>query len=244
MSTVELKQDPTKNLARRYGYLFRLPSKWNALLFASLPLIAVELIARSFTGESALRIVLYAVASEIALVIAIEIDLFFLRSRTGLATFRRLSTVSIISNLMWLTVSVVGLILYLATKNEGRLISLVLLGAFFAVCFRAIVFGAVFYSDPLKGLPLGLVQPMLLLIPAALSAKAVSTYSMDTAIAIAGGIVAIIGIEIYLRLINKPVNGLQALRLLQAFLCAWTVGKPDESRALLSDLQRGTSGFN
>jgi len=228
LSSVELKRDSTSNIARRYGYLFRLPSTGFALLYASLPLIGVELVARSFTGESLLRIVLYAVASEIVLVIGIEIDLFFLRSRKGLATFRRLATVSIISNLLWFAVSVVGLILYLVTKNEGRLVSLVLLGAFFAVCFRAIVFGSVFYKDPFWGLPLALIQPILLAIPATISEKAVSTYSMDTEVAVVGGIIAIFGIEVYLRLIDRPVNGLKALRLLQAFLQAWTVGKPDD----------------
>ncbi len=226
MTTVELKQDSTKNIARRYGHLFRLPSTRLSLLLCSLPIIAVELIARSLVGESPARILLYAVATEIALVVGIEIDLLILKARSGLATFRRLSTVSIFSNLLWLAASVAGLFLYLATKSEGRLFSLVLLGAFFAICFRAIVFGSIFYENQIRGLLPAVLQPAILLVPAALSTRAVSAYSLNTGIALIGGLVTIIGTEIYLSLINKPVKGFKALQLLQAFLTAWTVGNP------------------
>jgi len=229
LSAVELKNDSTRNFARRYGYLFRLPSTGRALFFASVPLIAVELLARTIFGESPVRIILYSFAVESVLVIGIEIDLLALKGRRkGLASFRRLATVSILSNSLWLLFSLIGLAVYLVSKSQGRFFSLVILGAFFAICFRAIVFGSVFYDKPTRGLPLAIVQPVILLLPVAASTRMFSSYMTNSLIAVAGGIVAIVGIEIYLGLINKPNQGYKALLLLQAFLTAWTAGNPSD----------------
>ena len=227
LTAVTEEKDSTQNIARRYTYLFRLPTKWQAVSYASLPIIGVVLIARSFTHESLLWVAAFAVITELVLIAGINIDLLMLRGKSGLATFRRLATVSIISNGLWLLSSLVGLLLYAITGSEAKLLSLVILGAFFAISFRAIVFGSVFYGVPILGLAPALVQPLLLLVPAALAMN-LAFVNSETWVAVAGGIVAIAGIEIYLVLINKPVKGFKALRLLQAFLKAWTVGNPSD----------------
>lgn len=198
------------------------------MLYASAPLIAAELLARSFLGEAIPEIALYALITEAVLVASIGIDLFFLRDKSGLATFRRLSTVSIIGNGLWLVISIVGSILFIATKNEGKLVSLVILGAFFAMSFRAIILGSVFFGNPVRGLPLSIVQPALLVFPVVLLGRPISLYSGNIAVAAIGGIIALVGTEIYLSLINKPVKGFKALHLLQAFLAAWTAGNPTD----------------
>ena len=74
------------------------------------------------------------------------------------------------------------------------------------------MFGAVFYPKPLNGLPLAIAQPIILLFPVALSLKAVSLYSTYTIVAIVGGFVLIAGIEVYLSIINKPLDGFRALQ--------------------------------
>ena len=228
MTTVQLEQDSTRNISRRYGYLFRLPTTYYSLLFASLPLIGVELIARAAAKESAPVIALFAIVSEVALVLGIELDVYFLRSNGGLATFRRLSTISIMSNLLWFAVSFVGLVVYFATGSEGKIFPLVVLGAFFAICFRAIILGSVFFVNPVQGLPLAIIQPAILLGAAAISTQALSTLSMNVVLAAIGGVIAVVAIEIYLGMLNKPVKGIKALLLLQAFLAAWTTGNPTD----------------
>ena len=221
----KLERNSTGNLQRRYAYLFRLPSTGICLIFASLPTIAIELVTRWVLGAGIERTLIYAIATEAALILGIEIDYLALK-RSKIANFRRLATTSIISNLLWFMSSIVGLIIYAATNSEGRFFSLVLLGAFFAVSFRALVFGAVFYPKPVKGLPIAIVQPIILLFPVAVSLKAVSLYSTNTIAAIAGGLASIAAIEIYLSIINKPQDGFRALQLLQAFLSAWTADDP------------------
>jgi len=227
LASVELEKNSTGNLQRRYSYLFRLPSTGLSLILASLPTIAIELVTRSVLGAGIERTIIYAITTEVALIAGIEIDNLILK-RNEIASFRRLSTISIISNGLWFIVSVVGAVVYAGTKNEGRFFSLVLLGVFFAISFRALVFGSVFYPKPARGLPLAIVQPIILLFPTALSLKAISLYSVNTITGIAGGLVLIAGIEIYLSVINKPLDGLRALQLLQAFLNAWTVNNPKD----------------
>ena len=119
MTTVQVGLDSKSNIARRYGHLFRLPSTRISLLLASLPIIGVELIARSSAGEDLSEIGLFAIATELALILGVGIDLYFLKAQRGLASFRRLSTVALVSNLIWFAVSLLGLFLYLATQDYG-----------------------------------------------------------------------------------------------------------------------------
>ena len=226
LTTVQLEQDSTRNIARRYGYLFRLPPTYVSLLLASLPLLGVELITRSSEKESVPVVLLFAVLSEGALILTVEIDLFYLRRKRGLAIFRRLATISILSNLLWFALGLVGQIIFWATGNPSKILPLIVLGAFFAIAFRAIILGSVFFQKPIQGLPLAVIQPAILFLTAAFSTTLVRTPSMDTWLAILGGITAVAAIEIYLGLLNKPVKGIRALPLLQAFLDAWTAGNP------------------
>jgi putative membrane protein len=228
LATIEIEKDSTSNIARRYSYLFRLPSVELAILYASIPTLTIEFLTRTILGASLTRILLYAAATEILLVFAIEIDYLVLKKSSGIATFRRITAIAILSNAVWLTIAIIGYAVFFVTKSEGRFFSLIIVGAFFAISFRALIFGSVFYKSPFAGLPLAAVQPVILILPVALSLKAVSLYSGNTIAALVGGIVAIVGIETYLYAINKPriSEELRALPLLQAFLNAWTIEDP------------------
>ncbi|HYB03095.1 MAG TPA: DUF2070 family protein, partial [Nitrososphaerales archaeon] len=201
MTTVEVEQDPTRNIARRYGYLVTLPSTHAAFLLASLPLIGVELIARFSEKESVPVIALFAALSEAALFLTIEIDLYILRSKRGLAIFRRLSTISVLSNLLWFALAFLGLVMYWLTGNAGKIFPLVVLGAFFAIAFRAIILGSVFFDNPIQGLPLAIIQPVMLFVTVVANTRILSMISMDALLALIGGIVAVAAIEIYLGLL-------------------------------------------
>ena len=91
------------------------------------------------------------------------------------------------------------------------------------MAFRALVFGSVFYHPPSRGLPLAILQPLILLFPIALSSRALSLYSSNVVAATIGGLLIIVGIETYLSLINKPLGEFRTFQLLQAFLNAWTI---------------------
>lgn len=197
-----------------------------AILYSSIPLLGTVLVARYFSHEGLEWVVFFLLVTELVFLLGIEIDLLVLRGKSGLATFRRLATVSIVSNLLWLAVSLAGLLAYSLTGSDAKLFSLIFLGAFFAISFRATIFGSVFYGSPILGLGSAIVQPLLLLPSVLLVLNLSQLESMNTLFALVGGLVAIAGIEIYLELINKPVKGLKALKLLQAFLKAWTVGNP------------------
>ena len=197
-----------------------------AILYASIPTLAIEFLSSIILGASLESIVLYAVATEILLIFTIEIDFLVLRKSSVLATFRRVTAIAILSNGLWLLVSIVGLVVFFFTKSEGRFFSLILLGAMFSAAFRDLIFGSAFYKAPFRGLPLAIVQPFILITPIALSLKSVSTYTSSTIVALVGGLVAIIGIEAYIYVINKPriSEEFRAFTLLRAFLSAWTFG--------------------
>ena len=93
----------------------------------------MEVIVRFSEKESAPVIALFAVLSEILLILTIEIDLYSLRSKRGLAIFRRLSTISILSNLLWFALALLGQVEYWFTGSASKIFPLVVLGDFFAI---------------------------------------------------------------------------------------------------------------
>lgn len=214
-----------------------------SVLYASILVLAIEVITRYAMRTSLEYTLIYAVSTELSLLLGIEIDHLVLRKRSKIATFRRLAAISIITNSIWFLVTIVGALDYLATGSEGRLVALIILGAFFGIAFRALVFGSVFYHKTISGLPIAFVQPILILIPMVLSVKEASLNSLNVVSALLAGAIAIGALEVYLASINRTQNigEFKPLHLLQAFLDAWAL---EDARALerfLEIVSRGRS---
>jgi putative membrane protein len=206
------------------------------LILGSLPILAIVLITRSVLNDGIIFAVFYALVSEILLVLGIQLDLIVLRKRSKIATFRRLASISVISNSTWFLVTLIALVLFLLNGREQSYASLVLLGVFFAIAFRALIFGSAFYNETIQGLGLACVQPILIFFPADFSLRLFS-HPLNFEIPLGAGIVALIALETYLSTINKRRGkiGFSPLSLLRAFLYAWTV---EDATALESFLER------
>jgi putative membrane protein len=238
------KKDSTSNLRRRYRHLFRLPARNRTIAYASAIALGVTAISRLGLSTPYQLIALYLVLTEVLLLVSVEIDRRVLHARK-VATFRRLASLSILSNAFWLVLSIVGLVVSLITHDVTRLFSLVILGFFFAVGFRALIIGSLFYPKPRDALPLAFVQPILLFGPAAFSPRTFGirffTRSIDPATAIIGGIVALIAIEFYIASIDKiKVGTYKPFDLLQAFLNAWAAEDATNLERILETTSRET----
>jgi putative membrane protein len=229
----ESRKDSSYNLSRRYRHLFRLPSSIRGVLFASIPTILLALLVQSTFHVALAKLVVFALATELTLLATIEIDQQLLKRRSGVATYRRLAAIAIISNTLWLVPGLLGLLDLFLTHIEGRFLALIILGMFFAISFRAFVFGSVFYRNTIHGLPLAFLQPALLAIAMTFPWAKIFTAGFQLIAAGLAGLVLVIAIEVYLRSINSaPLGDLKPLQLLQAFLSAWTL----EERATIEDI--------
>ena len=174
-------------------------------------------------------IISYLVLAELLLLASVEIDTLALRRASGsssIPTFRRLSAIAILSNSIWLILSLIGLALSYHSGGTVSYLKLFILGSFFSAAFRAFVFGSVFYDAQIKGLPLALLQPFVLVLPSIYGLTPSSLLgSTSEVVAVACGIIILVGIELYVASINstQKVKGLRPLELLQAFLNAWVV---------------------
>jgi putative membrane protein len=199
--------------------------------------VLLELIPR-FALKSSIAVTLeYSAITELVLLLSIEVDRMGLKGQSGVGTFRRLAAISIVSNLVWLALGVIALIVLLVSGSDGKFIALMITGLFFAIAFRAFIFGAAFYGNTFHGLPLSFVQPLLISIPVFLpSFSLISGYYI--AESLAAGILYLIAIEIYLYFVNKTplIGGSNPLQLLQAFLDAWTLEEPTKLEGILDSV--------
>ncbi|GEM_PF-535896 len=231
-SGLAYQKDSVANISRRYRHLFRLPARNRLVLYASLPSLLVVTLSKLVLSrfDSSLSIVLYILTAELVFLFSIEIDSLILKRRNKVATFRRLASIALISNSIWLVLAIVGLVVYHFTISDARFLSLVILGAFFAASFRALILGSLFFDRAWHAIPLSFLQPVLLFALIAYgSTLLLPSYfflSKNLVSALIGGIISIISIEVYLRAINKPtmLRSFKAFDLLQAFLNAWAVG--------------------
>jgi putative membrane protein len=103
-----------------------------------------------------------------------------------------------------------------------------MLGATFAIAFRALILGSLFYEKPWQAIPLSIVQPLFLFVSVGFQFRILTAHffmaNPDPIAAIIGGFVAILGIELYMSSINKiKISIYRPLELLRAFLNAWAV---------------------
>ncbi len=217
--------DSTENIARRYRHLFRLPSTRQSVIYASIPAIAIELLTRFTSRGDLTEVAFFAMATELLLLLSIEIDHRILRRRTKLAIFRRLSSLSIITNFIWLLVAIVASALTIATRNDARFLALIILGMSFSIAFRALVFGSIFFDRPSNGLPTAAIQPIILIFPIALLLGRLPLSLTGMITSVTCGLISIVAVELYIRAVNKKVDfeGFRSLELFQAFLKAWII---------------------
>lgn len=225
-SAQEQAKDSTSNIHRRYRNLFRLPARNRTLAYASIIVLLLALVSREGLGYSPAQVGLFVIVTEFVLLLSVEIDTWLLKRHNKVASYRRLASLTIISDSIWLILAAIGFAVALLTHDTTRLISLVILGGFFAACFRALILGSLFYEKPWRGIPLAFVQPSLLFLPVGFQFRILTvdffTHSLDPIISILGGIVALTGIEVYMSSINKiKIRIYRPLELLQAFLNAW-----------------------
>jgi len=234
-----VQPDSTHNIARRYRHLFTLPSIEASILASSLFVILICAISRYVLRTPGIYFVGSLVLAGVFLILGTEIDLLALRMRSGVASFRRLSAIAIISNSIWFLVVIVGLITFLTSGSMIRFLSLLLLGALFAVAFRAFIFGAVFYGRTVSGIPLAFVQPALVTL-ATVAGSSAGIIASAAAPALVGGLIAIIAVTIYLRAINRSESSreFRPLHLLQAFLNAWVIEDASNMERLLDVVSR------
>jgi len=237
-----LQKDTTQNIARRYRHLFRLPSSGRAIVYSSVPVFLIALISRYVFFGGLLLAVLSIVLAEVLLFASVWIDTLALRGNP-VATFRRLEAITLISNGMWLILSVLGLLVFALTGSTMRYFSLALLGAFFAVDFRAFVFGTVFYRSPLRGLPLAFIQPALISIPVFIIGSNIQSLSATLLVPLAVGFATIAAVELYMRAINGTlkIQGFRPLEMLQAFIGAWVVEDPQNMERMLEMVSSDTN---
>ncbi len=220
------QKDSTTNIHRRYRHLFRLPARKRTLAYACIIAFALALVTREGLGYAPGQVAAFIVATEAILLLSVEVDTWVLRRHNKVATYRRLASLTIISNSIWLVLVVIGLVLSIATHGSMKLASLAILGGFFAGCFRALILGSLFYEKAWKGIPLAFVQPALLFVPVGLTSRILTlgffTHNLEPVIAVLGGLLALAGIEAYMSSINKiKIRIYRPLELLQAFLNAW-----------------------
>ncbi len=190
-------------------------------------------------------IALYLILTEVLLLVSVEIDRRILHTRK-VATFRRLASLTILSNAFWLVLSFAGLVVSLISHDVTRLIALVIVGFFYAVGFRALIIGSLFYPKPRDAIPIAFVQPLLLLGPVTFSFRIFTaglfTRSIDPAAAIIGGVIAIIAIEAYIVSIDRiKVGSYKPFALLQAFLNAWAAEDATNLERILEATSKETS---
>lgn len=225
-STQEERRDSTTNIHRRYRHLFRLPARNRTLAYGSIIVLVITFISRTALGYTPAQTALFLIGAEFLLLLSVEIDTLVLKRHNKVASFRRLGSLTIITDSIWALLVLVGLVIAFLTHDSARLVPLIILGGLFATSFRALILGSLFYEKTWQGIPLAFVQPLLLFIPIGFQFRILTlNFFMGNPApeaAILGGIIALAGIEIYMSSINKiKVSVYRPLELLQAFLDAW-----------------------
>lgn len=217
----------TSNIQKRYRRLFTLPARNRTIAYASVIAGATTIAVRITLKTSLLQILFYLFITVIALLSSIEIDRRVLSRRTRIATYRRLTSISIVSGSLWFALSILGILAYLVTGADSKLFSLVILGALFAIAIRALLIGSLFYTHSWQGVPLAFVQPAILILPTIYSPQLFTSKMLlgtaDPAAAVIGGLIAIAAIEVYVSSINRVSHyeNFKPIDLLQSFLNAW-----------------------
>ncbi|MCL4435105.1 MAG: DUF2070 family protein [Thaumarchaeota archaeon] len=224
----------TSNIHRRYSLLFTLPSTPTVialLLIISSPLV---LAASFLSGFPLTSVLLIYLAFEAALFLSIVLEHVTLK-RNRIANFRRLTFISVVTSGLWLIITLIGTLV-----SPGKLLSFIVVGAFFSAMLRLLVLGAVFFHSPYQALPLATLQPLLLTIILTADYN-LSEYLSGHPMLPAGGVLLLAAVLLFLSRVNRSSSGLlpvPTLTIFQAFLQAWSV---EEAAPLESILEKSSS---
>lgn len=212
----------TANIHKRYSLLFTLPSTIITgllLIIVSSPLIFFS----NIFGNLDFNIIpQYLFIFELVIFTSIIIEYSILK-KNPIAIFRRLAFISVISNGVLLIFVILGSIF-----TPEKFLQFLVLGTFFSISFRLLVFRSVFSNKLFIVLPIVALQPIVLLSILAIGYD-ISTYIVENPLIFGLGLTLNISVLVYLYFINSAGKGIlkaPAITMLQAFLRAWSSDEP------------------
>ena len=217
--------DSVGNLQRRFQLLFTLPSTINAFFLATTTSIAILLAQFFVRGEVILLLIPLFLG---VFFVSVGIDKVILRG-SPFTTTRRLLTMSVIPNLAWFVLSLLGLLLLSYTGSVEQFYLMVLMGLFSAIGLRTLILGSVFFDNMIIGFLVSTIQPLLLL-PMVIPVSQLQIIAQREMVSIALGFAIPSSIVVYLTMLNRSAKGIisaSPLKFLRAFLLAWATDNPE-----------------
>jgi len=154
---------------------------------------------------------------------------YLLLKQNLLTNLRRIFFLSFSSNVLWLFVLAIGLPFTLRSAASGKYTSILILGIFFATCFRLLIFRHLFLNEIYKAFPISFAQPMI--IGLATSYPYLLPYLLQQPLAYVGGIILVVSTIVFMLLLDKKGEEYfkeKSSKLIQTFLLAWLARHPDE----------------
>jgi len=225
----QLQKDSKSSIARKYQNLFTLPSIKVAMILTMITstflFISSYFLLYRLNSSTLITLLIF----EVSIFVSIMIERILLKDNP-LATLRRLVFISFFSCLIWLSVTIFGLLFSIPFSiYYENYIFLLLLGFFYVIAFRLLVVGSVFYGNLLKKAFIILFQPMILapmLFHIQSFIEIITTYTIPTL----GGAIIITSVALYLIFVNRPgakLMGVGSLELFRSFLSAWASNRPE-----------------
>lgn len=214
--------DSTTNIHRRYNLLFTLPSTRIAAVAAMASALILFVLIRSVVGF-ALSDGLTFVIMATAMFLSVGLEMLLLKNNP-VATFRRLTMIAVISNMLWIVAVLSGLLTSYATSAPQKFYSMTLFGMFVAVALRIVVLASVFFQNVAHGFAVAFVQPVVQMLVLFFGSLALISSAQTFVL----GLILAVSALAYLIQVNGAGKGFlrePPLKLLRAFLQAWTENK-------------------
>ena len=152
--------------------------------------------------------------------------------KNHLATNTKLLFLTSVSFSVWAILSWLGVFLSTLGLEINLIASFFILGSVFAIAFKLLVFGTIYFNGPVKALPFAFVQPILIL---SLNPDAIGILILQIPL-VAFGIAFIFSVAAYIRYIDRASNVFEIkspIRLLRGFIRSWTTNSPDYLEEIL-----------
>ena len=150
-----------------------------------------------------------------------------------IATFRRVQTVLLAGDLLWLLIATVGVAYALPSGSQYPLTTAVLFGAFVCAGFEFVVIQGAFEKNASMAFGLAVLHPAATLVIIRLPELA-SRFDVLGASSGAVALAILVAFPLLLRQ-RKTSLGHDALSLFQAFMKTWVAGNPDELEKIIAD---------
>lgn len=212
----------TANIHKRYSLLFTLPSTIVTGLFLIIVSSPLIFFSYNYGNLEFNNISQYLFIFELVIFTSIIIEYSFLK-KNPIAIFRRLAFISVISNGILLFFIILGSIFI-----PEKFLQFLVLGTFFSISFRLLVFRSVFSNKLFIVLPIVALQPIAI-FPILSIGYDIITYIIEHPLIFVSGLILNLAVLVYLFLINTAGKGIlkaPAITMLQAFLRAWSSDEP------------------